>query len=194
MIKKILLSSLLTSTLFCNTIDIYRGNIIDSDLLNIVSFQNSKKDIDKTVNMISIGYYHDLTNIDFLFNKNIIVQAGVNGSVHNVSTNTYEGNVMIKFVLEKVIDNFYNFNLNLGFAEGLSYTTGNIDYEDGSTNSPDDKYHFQNYLQFDVNIDNNLYPDYSIFFRIHHRSGVYGIIAPPKVGSNFVGLGLSYKL
>jgi hypothetical protein len=29
--------------------------------------------------------------------------------------------------------------------------------------------------------------------RIHHRSGVYGLIAPSGVGSNFVVAGLRYK-
>jgi hypothetical protein len=31
---------------------------------------------------------------------------------------------------------------------------------------------------------------WSVPVRIHHRSGVYGLIAPRKVGSNFITIGL----
>jgi hypothetical protein len=30
----------------------------------------------------------------------------------------------------------------------------------------------------------------SLFLRLHHRSGVYGLIAPQHVGSNFITFGL----
>jgi 2-polyprenyl-3-methyl-5-hydroxy-6-metoxy-1,4-benzoquinol methylase len=30
----------------------------------------------------------------------------------------------------------------------------------------------------------------SVFLRLHHRSGVYGLIAPQHVGSNFITIGL----
>jgi hypothetical protein len=29
----------------------------------------------------------------------------------------------------------------------------------------------------------------SVFFRINHRSGIFGLIAPEHVGSNFLNLG-----
>jgi hypothetical protein len=84
--------------------------------------------------------------------------------------------------------------MGFSFAEGISYVTGDIDYEDGTKDNPDEVYHFQNYLQFQANLGHGEYKDFQLFFRIHHRSGVYGIVAPPKVGSNFVGLGINYKL
>ncbi len=31
---------------------------------------------------------------------------------------------------------------------------------------------------------------FAVFFRIHHRSGMYGLFAPEGVGSNFLTLGI----
>lgn len=33
----------------------------------------------------------------------------------------------------------------------------------------------------------------SVITRVHHRSGVYGLIAPQRVGSNFMVFGIRYK-
>jgi hypothetical protein len=33
----------------------------------------------------------------------------------------------------------------------------------------------------------------SITTRIHHRCGFYGVIAPRRVGSNFVAVGVRYQ-
>jgi hypothetical protein len=32
------------------------------------------------------------------------------------------------------------------------------------------------------------------FLRLHHRSGIYGVISPQETGSNFVGAGLRIGL
>jgi hypothetical protein len=32
---------------------------------------------------------------------------------------------------------------------------------------------------------------FSLVTRVHHRSGAYGLIAPPRVGSNFLALGVN---
>jgi hypothetical protein len=185
---------LLLINIHSDDIDLYRGNIIDSDLLNIISFQTNKKNVDTTVNMYSIGYYKDILGKKEILNMPLHIQLGGILSVHNVSTQTYEGDILIRFKLDEVIKDFAGFNLGLSFAEGLSYVSGDISYEDGTIEEPDKTYHFQNYLQFQVNVGYKTYKNINAFFRIHHRSGVYGIVAPPKVGSNFVGLGINYKL
>jgi hypothetical protein len=32
----------------------------------------------------------------------------------------------------------------------------------------------------------------SAFLRLHHRSGIYGVISPRRTGSNYVGAGLRW--
>ena len=82
----------------------------------------------------------------------------------------------------------YGFNISSGI--GLSYTLSDPVYEKevGGEN-----YKFQSHLSFGVEFVKK-HSNYSIPLRIHHRSGIYGLIAPGKVGSNFVSIGLKFKL
>ena len=69
--------------------------------------------------------------------------------------------------------------------------TGAYTFEDGTKNEPNKKYRLLNYNAYEISLlDDN--EQSSIFLRIHHRSGVYGLIAPEHVGSNFITTGLRY--
>ena len=85
-------------------------------------------------------------------------------------------------------------NLDLAFGIGVSYAFGTPVYEDPIVNDNGslEYYRFQSYLHFDAEVYNPSIESLHLLFRIHHRSGIYGLIAPPKVGSNFVGIGLVY--
>lgn len=37
------------------------------------------------------------------------------------------------------------------------------------------------------------HPQWDLFWRIHHRSGIWGLLADNNAGSNFVGFGLRYR-
>lgn len=79
---------------------------------------------------------------------------------------------------------------NLAAGIGLSYALDEPTYEkevDGK------RYKLQNHLSFEAELGKDK-SDFSIPVRIHHRSGVYGLIAPPKVGSNFISIGLRWKM
>ncbi len=83
--------------------------------------------------------------------------------------------------------------VNLGIGAGLSYAMGTPSYEDGPVADPDRRYNLQLFLPIELEWH---FPDYqtlSFVTRIHHRSGVAGLIAPKHVGSNFLTAGLRYS-
>jgi hypothetical protein len=73
---------------------------------------------------------------------------------------------------------------------GLSYAFGRPSYEDGPEDDPDRRYRFQSYNAYEFAWSLADYPDVAFVTRVHHRSGIYGLIAPRHVGSNFFTLGL----
>jgi len=84
--------------------------------------------------------------------------------------------------------------VNFATGVGLSYALGTPSYEDGPLNDPARRYRLQLLLLFDLEWKLRGYGDWSLVTRVHHRSGVYGLIAPSHVGSNFLALGIRYKL
>ncbi len=84
---------------------------------------------------------------------------------------------------------FENNNFNLASSVGLSYAFSDPMYEDTETGSPDgERYRLQQYMAFEIDFGRSD-SKWSVPVRIHHRSGVYGLIAPRKVGSNFITIG-----
>ncbi len=85
-------------------------------------------------------------------------------------------------------------NLDLAAGIGLSYAFGTPTYEDPVINDDGtlEYYKLQSYLHFDVEIYTPSLKSLHLLLRVHHRSGIYGLIAPPKVGSNFIGAGIIY--
>jgi len=81
-------------------------------------------------------------------------------------------------------------NLNYSMGIGLSYAFDTPVYEDTASNG--EYYRFQAFLHFDLELYLPAYPSISLLGRVHHRSGIYGLIAPPNVGSNFVAFGVAY--
>ncbi len=84
--------------------------------------------------------------------------------------------------------------VRFNFALGLSYAFGTPSYEDGPIDDPDRRYRFQNYNAYELVWGLVDLPRVHLVTRIHHRSGIYGLIAPRHVGSNFVTLGLRFDL
>lgn len=83
--------------------------------------------------------------------------------------------------------------VNLATGTGLSYALGKPTYEDGPKQDPDRKYRLQLLALFELEWRLRNVDALTLATRIHHRSGVYGLIAPPHVGSNFITLGLRYR-
>jgi len=83
--------------------------------------------------------------------------------------------------------------LLINFAAGMgpSYAFSTPTYEDGPDGQPNQgEYQFQSYFTFEMELSLRSLPDWSLATRIHHRSGIYGFIAPSKVGSNFFAIGI----
>lgn len=83
--------------------------------------------------------------------------------------------------------------LNFAVGEGLSLAFANPRYEKG----PDgrrakDSRRFQNHLLFELEFTSPKVPFVHAVVRLHHRSGIYGLISPQKTGSNFIGAGLRF--
>lgn len=76
---------------------------------------------------------------------------------------------------------------------GLSYAIGNPAYEDGPRFDPEKRYHLLNFNIYELEWSLAKVPAVSLVTRIHHRSGIWGVIAPPVVGSNFLAVGVRYS-
>ena len=83
--------------------------------------------------------------------------------------------------------------VNLAAGTGLSYAIGKPTYEDGPKYDLERRYRLQLLLLFELEWKLRNVDALTLSTRIHHRSGVYGLIAPPHVGSNFISLGLRYR-
>ena len=83
--------------------------------------------------------------------------------------------------------------VNFSAGSGLSHAFGTPTYEDGPKNDPGKRYRTQLLLLFEFEWRLADYRNLSFVTRAHHRSGVYGLIAPRNVGSNFLAMGLRYS-
>jgi hypothetical protein len=83
--------------------------------------------------------------------------------------------------------------VNLAAGSGLSYAMGTPSYEDGPKDDPNRRYPLQLLILLELEWRLRHVDALSLTTRIHHRSGVYGLIAPPLVGSNFLTVGLRYR-
>lgn len=84
--------------------------------------------------------------------------------------------------------------LNVGAGIGLSHAFGMPSYEDGPRDNPARRYRTQLLLLVDTEWKLANARNWSLLMRVHHRSGAYGLIAPRKVGSNFLAVGLRYTM
>ncbi|MFH1139585.1 MAG: hypothetical protein V1816_26200 [Pseudomonadota bacterium] len=72
-------------------------------------------------------------------------------------------------------------------GEGFSYCTK-------EPPNPDQRYdtdpRFLNYLMLEASFGLPLAPQADLVLRIHHRSGIFGLMGPSKVGNNYYNFGL----
>jgi hypothetical protein len=83
--------------------------------------------------------------------------------------------------------------VNLAAGTGLSYAIGRPTYEDGPKDDLERRYRLQLLVLFELEWKLRNMDALTLATRIHHRSGLYGLIAPPLVGSNFITMGLRYR-
>jgi hypothetical protein len=83
--------------------------------------------------------------------------------------------------------------VNFGAGGGLSHAFGKPTYEDGPADNPQRRYRtqFSGFMELEWSVA--ALPQFSLALRVQHRSGIYGLIAPRRVGSNFLAAALRYK-
>jgi hypothetical protein len=82
-------------------------------------------------------------------------------------------------------------SINFGWANGFSYALDAPNYEYGRTLvRGHDTVQLQYYMGFEAEYAHATWERLSVFTRLHHRSGMYGVISPSKTGSNIIGVGV----
>jgi hypothetical protein len=97
-------------------------------------------------------------------------------------------------------EELFHLPITFAMAEGLSLATRNPDLENPrkSIENPGAESEYSrnllNYLVFEVEVGVPLdaYKPRA-FVRVHHRSGIYGILCPPTCGSNYLGYGMRFS-
>ena len=102
----------------------------------------------------------------------------------------WEGTVALMFRTGQ-IPLFGGLSVNLAFGEGLSYASERPRLEGSVRVEPS---RFLNYLAFEAEFSHASLPGVYFVPKIHHRSGVFGLIAPRESGSNFIGAGIRVDL
>ncbi|MBE0596796.1 MAG: hypothetical protein IH614_05980 [Desulfuromonadales bacterium] len=107
------------------------------------------------------------------------------GKQHHWETNAVLVARWHRFPWDRLLDT------SVAVGEGLSYATrtSRVEAEDHENTS-----HLLNYLLFELTLGLPRYPHWHLSGRIHHRSGVFGLFNDVRGGSNFMGLGVTYRL
>jgi len=179
-------------------VSFYRGQGVDANLIHLIPDLLSGDLRYEETFFTALGYYHPLETprvmqpvFDFFHVPNTntgfeFILAKHNGLQHNAE-------VDVAYLLRFSRLSLSVISVQFSFGYGLSYAFGRPTYEDGPVEDPDARYRFQSYGAYELEWGYSADPRFGLVTRIHHRSGTYGIIAPPKVGSNFVTLGLRYS-
>ncbi len=85
--------------------------------------------------------------------------------------------------------------LNVMIGEGLSYVFGELALEKGEEGiRGENQEQLQNHLFFEAEAFLVDRPKVALVLRLHHRSGVYGLISNSKTGSNWLSIGARARL
>jgi hypothetical protein len=130
-----------------------------------------------------------LLGTDFAFHGNRIE---LEGQVlrHFGEQSHWEGTIALMFRTGQ-IPLFSGLSVNLAFGEGLSYASERPALEGSFRVEPT---RFLNYLAFEAEFSHTSLPGVYFVPRVHHRSGIFGLIAPKESGSNFIGAGIRVDL
>lgn len=83
-------------------------------------------------------------------------------------------------------------SVNFAVAEGFSYAFEEPLFE--AADGRAEPTQFLNYLAFEAELTHETLPNLHLVPRLHHRSGVFGLVGPLHTGANFAGLGLRVDL
>ena len=89
---------------------------------------------------------------------------------------------------------FNGLQANFGVGDGFSVAHSRPDYEKDGNGKHEDQVYLQNHIVIELEFSHHKQPSWAVVTRIHHRSGIYGLISPQKTGSNFLALGLRWAI
>jgi hypothetical protein len=176
---------------------LYQGQGVDADLGHILPDLLSGDLRFEDTYFTGLGYYHPLDTPGILqkvFDVLRIPGTGTGFELIAVKHYGMQDNAEIDaaYSLRFPPLSLSSFTVRFGVGFGVSYAFGTPSYEDGTAEEPDKRYRFQSYGAYELEWGHRAVQRVSLVTRIHHRSGIYGVIAPPHVGSNFLTLGLRY--
>jgi len=175
----------------------YGGRWVNADLLEIPEFAVTGELTAEHAYFVGAGlsrvivpsFSIPLPGTDFAFRGNRI---DLEGQVlrHFGNQSHWEGTLALVFRTGQ-IPLFGGLSVNLAFGEGLSYASERPNLEGSFRVEPS---RLLNYLAFEAEFSHASLPGVSFVPRIHHRSGIFGVIAPKESGSNFIGAGIRIDL
>jgi hypothetical protein len=106
--------------------------------------------------------------------------------------NIFEFNPYIRFVWQDFPWKNYLITI-LAVGEGISYATEIEQFDRMTPEQHQKARRLLNYLMFEIGFALPQYPRLEVYYRIHHRSGIFGTYAKLGVGSTAVGGAIRYK-
>jgi hypothetical protein len=86
-------------------------------------------------------------------------------------------------------------SFNVAWANGFSYAFSHPAYEQGPQGEPGiNSRKFQYHMGFETEFTHSRLSSTHFTIKLHHRSGIYGLISPRKTGSNYIGTGLRWDI
>lgn len=194
-----LVALLLPPSLYADALTLYGAQGIDTNLLSIPGrILTNDLTFEKSY-FTGVGYYLSVGTPELLTELGSFLGASyVSSDVefiavkHHGLQENFETDIAYSVHLPPMESQ--SLSVRFGAAMGLSYAWGTPSYEDAEEGHPERRYRLQNYNSYELEWRHREAQHLSIVTRIHHRSGMYGVIAPRHVGSNFFALGVRYSL
>jgi hypothetical protein len=101
--------------------------------------------------------------------------------------------VLVLMLRSPQLQLFGGLSMNWAFGEGVSYAhslpkfEGSVAAEGVGAAGPRQ---FLNYLAFEVEWSHRELKGWHLLLNVHHRSGIWGVIAPQRTGANYIGGGI----
>jgi hypothetical protein len=176
-------------------VSIYQGQGVDSNLMDLPGNAVQGDLVWDSTYLTGIGYLHPLPTprlMQSLFDTVRLSETRTAAEVivvkHYGLQHNWEANLAYMLRFPQLQTSYVSVRAGVGL--GFSYAFGTPSYEDGPKFDPERRYRWQNYNAYELEWTLPAFPRTALLTRIHHRSGIYGIIAPRRVGSNFLTLGV----
>ena len=171
---------------------VYVGQGVAQDLMQIPgSLFGSGLDFDATY-YAGIQFTKDMTDVEWENHRRVSIgnEFEVNVLQHLGLQSNQE--LAISYTARTPDLDLHVVTMNFAMGAGFSYAFGKPLYEDGPDFDPARRYNFQVFFPFEFEWSLPEQSNIKLVTRIHHRSGIVGMIAPPHVGSNFIAVGMRY--